>query len=159
MASPSGVIDLVFPGRTSCAYLRQGEADYLKRLSRFADVTLKPVKAGRSFDGSGASVIKAEGVEMLRKIPASHGVIALDPGGMELSSEEFAVLLGRQREEGRGISFAIGGHLGLAAVIKERADRLMAISRMTFTHEMARMFLLEQIYRGYNIMAGSEYHK
>jgi len=159
MAAPRPIIELIFPGRTACRYLKEGEEDYLKRLSRFAAVTMKPVKAGRSTDGSNASIITAESRQLLNKIPPNHLLIALDPAGREMDSPEFAQILGRARDEGRGISFVIGGHLGLGAEVREKADRLLAISRMTFTHEMARMILLEQIYRGFSILSGTDYHK
>jgi 23S rRNA (pseudouridine1915-N3)-methyltransferase len=86
--------------------------------------------------------------------------VALDRGGRQLSSEELAALLAKWRNEGqRCISFLIGGPLGLAPQLVAEADAVLALSKMTLTHEMARLFLIEQLYRAFTIMAGSGYHK
>jgi len=159
MSGPRCTIDLVFPGRTSCAYLKKGEDDYLKRLSRYAEIGLRPVKAGRSSDGSDRSLLESEAREILKKIRPQSLVVVLDQRGREATSEEFAAMVDRWRHDGRPVSVVIGGHLGLAEAVRERADVVVAISRMTFTHEMARLFVLEQIYRAFTILAGSEYHK
>jgi len=86
--------------------------------------------------------------------------VVLDPGGRQLSSEEFAGMVENWEGQGRQVvSFIIGGPDGLSPAVIARADLLLSLSRMTFTHEMARLLLLEQLYRAYSIKAGTKYHK
>ena len=101
-----------------------------------------------------------EGQILLGSVPQSARVVALAPLGRQLSSEELADLLCRWEDQGvREIAFLIGGPTGLAPELIEKADYVLSLSRMTFTHEMARMLVLEQLYRAFSIKAGTGYHK
>ena len=87
-------------------------------------------------------------------------VICLEDRGKEMTSDEFARFLrGRERESGTPLAFVVGGFLGLADRIAERADLKMSLSRMTFSHELARVVLLEQVYRALTIVGGRHYAK
>ncbi len=159
MPGPRLVIEIVTPGRTACAWLKKGEDDYLKRLSRHADVSMRPVRTGRGGDGSGAGLLRREADAILKALRPGGMVVVMDQGGRELDSVQFAALVDRWRQEGRPVNVIIGGHLGLAEEVKDRAALAVSMSRMTFTHEMARLFFLEQLYRAFTIIAGSDYHK
>ena len=85
-------------------------------------------------------------------------LVALDERGKEYSSVEFSKLLQKLKNEGLTVTFVIGGPYGLSQAVKDRANLILSFSTMTFTHQMIRLFLLEQIYRGFCIMLKKEYH-
>ena len=149
-----------FLGKTRKSYLDVGIRDYAGRLSRFAAVEL-PVLKERHSHKDPDEVIKSHDAALLLEQAGDAGLrIALDPAGKLPSSEELAHLL--TGWEDRGIStvcFFIGGHLGLHHSVLERADMILSLSPLTFTHEMTRLILLEQLYRACTIKAGHKYHK
>jgi 23S rRNA (pseudouridine1915-N3)-methyltransferase len=101
-----------------------------------------------------------EGQAILRHLKDGSYAIALDLKGKMLSSEEFSTLLGDLGLSGNSnIAFVIGGSLGLSQEVLTRADYKLSFSKMTFPHQLMRMILLEQVYRGYRIMKGEPYHK
>ena len=102
--------------------------------------------------------INLEGERALKEIKNSDFVIALDEKGAEYTSIEFSKLIKKKKDSGQTIVFIIGGSLGLSTSIRDRADQIFSMSKMTLTHLMIRPFLLEQIYRGICIMNGKEYH-
>ncbi len=117
-------------------------------------VTLKASKS----DNESAREDEAETI--LKKLDKDQFVIVLDERGKQLSSPEFAELIREQRDFGPGkIQFVIGGSHGLDDSIRKRANLVLGFSRMTFTHEMVRVFLKEQIYRAFTILIGKHYHK
>jgi len=152
-------LELLFPGKTKEAYLRKGIDDFTKRLSHYVKTDFKIIK-DRSGGKDTARALQLEGEQLLENCSRSAYVVVLDPGGRQLSSEEFASTIGNWEGLGRQVvSFIIGGPAGLAPAVLARADLLLSLSRMTFTHEMARLLLLEQLYRAYSIKAGTKYHK
>ncbi len=151
--------ELVVIGKTNEAYLAAGIADFQKRLERYCPVVIKIVKEKRG-KIAGKVRIAEEGGQLLAQASANSLIVALDRTGRLLSSEDLSENIGRWRDSGRQvISFIIGGPLGLSAEVLKRADLVISLSKMTFTHEMARLILLEQLYRGLAILAGSKYHK
>jgi 23S rRNA (pseudouridine1915-N3)-methyltransferase len=113
-------------------------------------------KKGRT---SPAELIKTREGERLRgQIPPKSYVVALDPRGKEFSTEEFAAWLARREEDGRPLAFVIGGHLGLDEATLALAHEKLALSRLTLTHELSRLVLLEQLYRAKAILRGHPYH-
>ena len=105
------------------------------------------------------NVIAAEGRDILSKISSSDYVIALDIQGKELASEEIARKISEISFNNSRISFIIGGSLGLSDEVKKRADFRMSFGKITLPHQLARVVLLEQIYRAFKINAGEAYHK
>ena len=104
--------------------------------------------------------VEAEGETLLAKLPPTHKLICLDPGGEALSSEAFAKLLAKLRDEGaEGIAFLIGGADGLAKKTLSRATKVLSLGPMTLPHGLARIVLAEQIYRAATILAGHPYHR
>ena len=153
--------ELLFLGKTKEKYLATGIEDFRKRLSRYAEVDIKTLKEQKWGNGESEKKIKEEETaRLLASCSQPTFIVALDPGGKQVSSEELAKLIQQWEEQGRRrVTFIIGGPLGLAPAIKQSADNLLSLSSMTFTHEMARMLLLEQLYRACSIRAGSQYHK
>jgi 23S rRNA (pseudouridine1915-N3)-methyltransferase len=135
-------------------------ADYTKRVAPYAKlsvVEVTPEPTGATVSGSQS--MKAEGERLLARIPADSFVVALERTGKEMSSTEFAALLQREGEGGRTVSFIVGGAEGLDGQVLAKANLKLSFSKMTFLHEMARVFLLEQLYRAATILAGKTYHR
>lgn len=131
-------------------------------------------KGGRALGLSGPDVVELpesaarrpedrmseEGTALLGALPEAGAVIALDPRGREMSSEEIAADIAALRDRGvRALSFVIGGADGLSEAARGRADRLIAFGRATFPHQLVRVMMAEQIYRATTILAGHPYHK
>jgi 23S rRNA (pseudouridine1915-N3)-methyltransferase len=149
-----------FLGKTREAYLDAGIRDYAGRLSRFTTVEM-PVLRERYGRRDPDEVIKAaEAAQLLEQAAAVSFRVALDPGGKTPDSEELARLLTQWEDQGIGTAcFLIGGHLGLHRSVLDQAHLTLSLSRLTFTHEMTRLILLEQLYRAWTIKAGHKYHK
>lgn len=145
--------ELLFLGKTKEEYLARGIADFSDRLKRYVDLSIRTLKGG---DGSS----RAEGQLLLARLAPGSRLVALDPNGRALTSPGLAELLTGWENEGIGlITFVLGGPLGLAPEVLDRADLAISLSPLTFTHEMARLILLEQLYRAWTIKAGTGYHK
>ncbi|MBE7002806.1 MAG: 23S rRNA (pseudouridine(1915)-N(3))-methyltransferase RlmH [Ruminococcaceae bacterium] len=139
-------------------------AEYQKRLTRFCKLSLVELNEERLPDEPSRAQIDAalerEAEAILSRLPRSGAVIALCVEGRPLSSEALAETL--DNWAGRGVSqltFLIGGSFGLSERVKERADLRLSMSPMTFPHHLARVMLLEQVYRAYQIQSGTKYHK
>ncbi|MGV1099041.1 23S rRNA (pseudouridine(1915)-N(3))-methyltransferase RlmH [Thiovibrio sp. JS02] len=150
-----------FLGKTREAYLAAGIDDFRERLRRYAQIETPIVREKKRTAREEPERLKQEEAQALaRHVAAAAKVVALDLSGKQLGSEEFAEFITRWEEQGvREVAFLIGGPLGLAAEVVSRADLVLSLSRMTFTHEMARLLLLEQLYRAFTIKAGTGYHK
>lgn len=157
-------ITVLTVGKLKEKYLRDGIAEYAKRLGRYCKLEIIEVADEKTPDGASAAQeaqIKAvEGARLLRHIKDGDYVIALaidgkTPDSVELSAKLEA--LGVQGES--SLAFVIGGSLGLSDEVLQRADYKLSFSRMTFPHQLMRMILLEQLYRSYRIMNGEPYHK
>ena len=142
-------IHLIVVGKIKESFFREGVNEYLKRLSRFADVSVRELPE--------RSTLEEEGEDILRAVKGY--VIALAIEGKKLSSELLAQKLKSLTDGGKEISLVIGSSHGLCKAVKDRADFLLSFSDMTFPHQLMRVILCEQIYRAFMINAGSEYHK
>ncbi len=151
-------VEIIQIGDTKDSSILALEAEYEKRLSRSIQLKSTSLKASKSDERDRAQSEEAE--RILEKISDSAHVIALDETGKQLSSEAFAEHIREQRDFGPGqIQFIIGGSNGLSPQVLSRADFILSFSKMTFTHEMIRPFLKEQLYRAYAILDGRRYHK
>jgi 23S rRNA (pseudouridine1915-N3)-methyltransferase len=104
--------------------------------------------------------MQAEAETLLAKIPASHKLVCLDPGGEPIASEAFASLLAKYRDDGAdGVAFAIGGADGLAREAHAKAAKVLSLGPMTLPHGLVRVVLAEQLYRAATILAGHPYHR
>lgn len=145
-------------------YFREAEKEYLKRLSSYAEVTIEeiqdlpiPERASSSIE---ENIKEKEGEKILSKIKSNSFVIALDLKGEQYESPTLAKELDKWFMKGGSvITFVIGGSLGLSEKAISRANAHLCLSKMTFTHQMSRIILLEQIYRSFRINRGEPYHK
>jgi len=139
-------------------------AEYRKRLSRLMPITLVEVPDEREPENPSPAlceqVLKKEGQRILSKIGPQDYVIAMCVDAKQPSSEELADKIKSLFVEGKSnVTFVIGGSLGLSSQVLARANERMSMSRMTFPHQLARVVLLEQLYRAAKINAGERYHK
>lgn len=151
-------------GKLKEKYLKMGIDEFSKRLSAYAKleiVELTDEKTPESLSLSEEKQVKdREGTRILDKIGDNEYVIALAIEGKQCSSEDFGDKLDKLATYGQSkITFVIGGSLGLGEAVYKRADEWLSFSKMTFPHQMMRLFLLEQIYRGFRIVRGEPYHK
>lgn len=157
-------ISVLCVGKIKEKYFTMGIVEYEKRLSRYCKLEIIEVSDEKTPDQASESekrIIKVKEAERLSKyIKDDSYVIALAIEGRQLDSVEFSKKMEQLGINGVShIVFLIGGSLGLDAELLKRADMKLSFSKMTFPHQMMRMVLLEQVYRGYRIMKGEPYHK
>ena len=154
-------IKLIVVGKTKNNYLKLGEDDFIKRLKNYIKFELIIIKEEKTTTSRTESQIKnIEGDRIKHHINSSDWIIALDSHAHQKSSKMFAALFSHHMNIcTKTIIFIIGGHLGLSNELLQNANEKLSISKMTFTHEMARLILLEQIYRAFTILNGEKYHK
>lgn len=155
-------ITLICVGTLKESYWREAYSEYAKRLKLYAKIELieLPEVPFNSVNEKEA-VQKKEGELILKKIPSDSTVFVLSEEGKGLSSVEFAQLLSKHSSGEAGSThstFVIGGALGLSDAVKKRATKLISFSALTFTHQMIRVILMEQLYRAGTIIAGKQYH-
>lgn len=153
-------IQILSVGRIKENYWKTAEQEFSRRIQRYSKFSSAFVKdAVWESLKNNALVRQTEGRLLLQKI-GSDFVVALDKRGRQMPSERFAEFLQQHMNRGtRKITFVIGGPLGLADEVLERAEIVLSLSEMTFLHEMSRIILLEQIYRAFTILKGAKYHK
>jgi 23S rRNA (pseudouridine1915-N3)-methyltransferase len=135
-------IYLYFIGKPRDAALNAAAGEYVRRCSNYARCDMREIRPDR-FD-------------IWARHPSAMKVL-LDPGGRTMDSAAFASLLGKAEQDGREIAFLVGGHNGLPAQWRPKADLLLSLSAMTWPHELARVLLAEQIYRAFTILRGHPY--
>lgn len=153
--------EFLFLGKTKESYLAAGINDFAERISRYAGLQIRVLKDCQWRKGdSPAKSMEREAAILQDAISRQTMLVALDRQGRQLASEELAEQISRWEMNGHShVTFVIGGALGLAPAILDRAHAVISLSRMTFTHEMTRFILLEQFYRALTINAGEKYHK
>ncbi len=157
-------ITVVCVGKIKEKYFTMGIDEYSKRLSRYCKLEIIQVPDEKTPDNASEAeelmIKKKEGERILKNIKDNAYVIALAIEGKMLTSEELADKIDKLGVGGDShIVFVIGGSLGLDDEVLKRADFKLSFSKMTFPHQMMRMVLLEQVYRGYRIINGEPYHK
>ncbi len=154
---------LICMGRLKEKYWRDAAGEYEKRLSRFGRwETIELPDLPEPANSSPAiedQIRRKEGDAMMAKLKSDDYLIALCIDGKQLDSVQLSDKLGKLSQTGRRVVFAIGGSLGLGDQVVARADMKLSFSPMTFPHQLARVMLLEQVYRACKIGAGERYHK
>lgn len=147
-------------GRTSIDFVRRGIDEYLTRLQHYLPVDVKIIPDVKRTSGlTEARQKEQEGTAILSAVLPSDRVILLDERGKEYSSEEFASFMEKQMLSGvKRLVFVVGGPYGFSPEVYSRADGKLSLSRMTFNHEMVRLFFVEQLYRSQTILRGEPYH-
>lgn len=157
-------ITLLTVGKVKEKFYVQAIDEFSKRMSRYCRLEIVEVADEKTPDGASdtmtAQILKKEGERLMKNIRDDAYVIALAINGQMLSSEQFAQKIEQLGIGGTShIQFIIGGSLGLSPQVLSRADAKLSFSKMTFPHQLMRVILLEQIYRGYRIICGEPYHK
>lgn len=156
-------ITIVCAGKIKEKYLSMGIAEFLKRLKPFAQVEIREIHEEKMPDDPSPAekeqTLAREGEKLLKLVPQGSYLFVLDIYGQEKSSEELAASIAQLGLSGRSnITFLIGGAFGLSEEVRKRADERLSFSPMTFTHQMVRLLLVEQIYRAFKINRGEKYH-
>lgn len=150
-------------GKLKETWQRDACAEYMKRLKRFGPIEIKEIpdqpEPDKPSEALNQRVKDSEGREILAQIKPNDRVVALCIGGKGYDSESFAEKIAQWTGDGRRLVFIIGGSLGLSDDVIKRADEKLSFSKMTFPHQLMRVILLEQIYRGFKINANERYHK
>lgn len=157
-------VKLVTVGKLKEKYLKDGIAEYSKRLSRFAKLEMVELADEKTPDKASPAenqqIMEKEANRILGKIADREFVVVLAIEGQQFPSEKFSQILQETTIKGfSDITFVIGGSLGLAPRVKKRANLLMSFGKLTLPHQLMRLVLVEQIYRAFMIQQGSPYHK
>jgi 23S rRNA (pseudouridine1915-N3)-methyltransferase len=150
-------LKLLWVGKTQEAWVKAGIEEYAGRVRRYCPLE---ILEAREEKGAQAVAMRERECERLAKLlPKGGRLVVLDERGEAMSSPEFAAFLSKNRDQGTtDLVFAIGGAFGFSDGFRGQAFKAISLSRMTLTHQMVRVFLLEQIYRGFSIMNGEPYH-
>ena len=157
-------IKVVTVGKLKEKYLKDGIAEYTKRISRFAKLEMIELADEKTPDKASElenqKILETEGARILSKVGERDFVVVLAIEGKTFSSEDFSKQLEQASIKGYSIlTFIIGGSLGLAPIVKNRANLSVSFGRLTLPHQLMRLVLVEQIYRAFTIQQGSPYHK
>ena len=153
-------IRLINIGKTTVPYLMDGELDYMRRLQHYLKFDRLDLKQCKSVKKLSKEVLKKKEAELiLKQINSKDIVVLLDEKGKERSSEQFSVWLEKKQLIGpKQITFITGGAYGFDQSVYNRADDIISMSKMTFSHQMIRFLFLEQLYRAKTILNGEKYH-
>lgn len=155
-------ISIIAVGKMAQPFI-SAEAEFEKRISRFDKLQVMQVPDIKEPANLSPALmnqcIHKEGNSILEKIKSQDYVIALCIEGEQLDSLQFARQIGKLRNESKHLVFIIGGSLGLSSKVVNRADAKLSLSSLTLPHQLARVVLLEQIYRSFKILSGERYHK
>lgn len=157
-------VQILAVGKVKDTWMRQGCEEYCKRLGIWSRVTVTEVDEFRLPDSPSkaqiADCIEKEGKRILEKVRKNSRLIALCIEGKPFSSEQLASWITTSAAQGASsLTLVIGGSYGLSDEVKTRASLMLSMSKMTFPHQLARVLLLEQIYRAFSINAHAKYHK
>ncbi len=157
-------VKLICVGKMREKFYIDAFEEYRKRLQTYCRLELVEITEQRLSDRPAEKEITAalerEGQEILKAVPADAYLVALCVEGKQMPSEGMAELIAARENSGKPkLCFVIGGSFGLSPTVKSRADRKLSMSQMTFPHHLARVMLIEQVYRGFKINEGSQYHK
>ena len=156
-------VRIIAVGKIKERYIQQGVNEFVERLQPYTDVEIVEVKSERvagDLSSSEMEQVKEEEAEkLLSRLDDRGYTIALDPHGKPMTSEGLAKSINNIQVQGYStVEFVIGGPLGLHEQLREKADYVLTFSHMTFTHQMIRLILLEQVYRAFKIMNNEPYH-
>jgi 23S rRNA (pseudouridine1915-N3)-methyltransferase len=147
-------------GKTEDAYLKEGIEKYVKRLKHYTKLIIVEIDELKNTKALTPDQQKAKEAELILKkiFPLDH-VILLDENGMELSSQQFAAYINKKALGSvANVVFIVGGPYGFDPSVYERANDKLSLSAMTFSHQMVRLFFVEQLYRAFTIIKGEPYH-
>lgn len=151
---------LLIVGKTNVPWVKEGESLYLSRIIHyipFETLVISDVKNQGALTPDQLRELESEAI--LKRISSRDEVILLDEKGKHYTSAEFSLLIGKKQNRGdRALTFVVGGAFGFGEAVYRRADGLIALSKMTFPHQLVRVIFLEQLYRALTILKGEKYH-
>jgi len=148
---------VIWMGKTRDPWIKEGVADYAGRIGRYLPLAIDELKDEKNAVAEEGR--RREGERLLKQLSPQAVLVALDERGEQMDSRAFAVFIGKHRDSGTPeLAFAIGGAYGFSNEVRSRAAKVLSLSSMTFTHQMVRPFLLEQIYRACTILNNEPYH-
>jgi 23S rRNA (pseudouridine1915-N3)-methyltransferase len=154
------IIKLIVVGKTVKSYLKQGEEEYTNRLKhyvRFEEDVISELKNVSSLNEE--QIKQKEGEEILKRIQPTDYLVLLDEQGKQITSEEFAEKIVKwQNTSVKQVVFVVGGAYGFSKEVYDRCNEKLSLSKMTFSHQMVRVFFKEQLYRAFSIIKGEPYH-
>jgi 23S rRNA (pseudouridine1915-N3)-methyltransferase len=153
------VIRLVAVGRMRDAALRTAGEEYAGRVGRSHRLEIREVRDAGRRAADAAAARRLEADALLAAVPGGARIFALTRRGRSYSSEDFAAQLDTWQRDARDVALVVGGAHGLGEAVLERAEGQISLSKMTLPHELARVVLLEQLYRAVTILRGEPYHK
>lgn len=150
----------IVTGKTEESYLREGIQEYRQRIQRYIPFDILEIPALRNASSMPAATqMQKESDAIRRHLLPGECLVLLDERGKEMTSAEFAAFVNKQFTSGyKGLAFVIGGPFGFDPALKKDATHLLSLSRMTFSHQMVRLFFTEQLYRALTILRGESYH-
>ena len=152
-------ITLIAVSKTDVPYVKVGLDDYISRLKHYVDFDIVIVQCKSSNSTSPDTVKRLEAEQLLKHIQKADRIVLLDERGRQLRSTEFADYIQRQANASvRHLCFVIGGAFGFSDEIYKAAHDKLSLSRMTFNHQMIRLFFVEQLYRAFTILNHEKYH-
>jgi 23S rRNA (pseudouridine1915-N3)-methyltransferase len=154
-----GTIDLITVGKMRTKHWLQAQQDYAKRLGFYTTFQLTEVKDAVGRGSPDMVARQKEGELLLKGAAEANHIILLSPEGKQMTSPGLARWLRRRIENNGRLAFLIGGPLGFSDEVFAASHEQIALSPLTFTHEMARVIFMEQLYRAFTIMNGEQYHK
>src|SRR6056297_384244 len=149
---------IAYFGTLKTRFIKNGVERYSKWLKPYVNLSLLELKSGGDINRESAETIQQREATALQKRIKNEDLIILDEGGEGLTSKGFSNLIKNKQIMAQEPFFAIGGYTGFHEDIKRSATKVLSLSRMTFTHEMALLLLVEQIYRSMKIIKGEKYH-
>lgn len=150
---------VIWVGRSQHRFVEEGVAFYRERIAAFQPLELVEVRAAAHSGREPAQALRREGEAILRRIAPDEPVVLLDENGREPTTRELAHWLAAwQADAGRPLAFVVGGAYGVDDAVRQRAGRVLALSRLTLPHQLVRVVLLEQLYRALSLQAGHRYH-
>lgn len=152
-------VRVIAVGTRPPGWVRGACEDYITRLRSQLPVELIEIGSVRRGGAGAARAVAAEGQRVLAALRREEYVVSLDEAGSAFSTRELAVWLGKRMQEGRDLAFLIGGPDGHAAEVRSRSNMSLSLSRLTLPHALARVVLLEQLYRARSLLANHPYHR
>ncbi len=153
-------ITLLFTGKTKPAYLNQGVQDYVQRIMHYTQLQIIEIQDLKKAKGiPQQKIMEHEGDKILKNIQPEDFVILLDERGKQLSSKELAGWIEEKAlHSQKSIVFITGGAFGFGKKVYDRANMMLSVSKMTFSHQVIRILFLEQLYRAFTLIKGLPYH-
>lgn len=151
------MIKIICLGKIKEQFFKDAEAEYVKRITKYSKIDL--IELPDEKDTNIQQCLKKESENILKHLKEKDNIIILDINGTQKTSEEFSKMINEELTNNSNITFIIGSSNGLDEKIKKLTNKKISFSKMTFPHQMFRVILLEQIYRGFKIINNESYHK